>query len=106
MRQVFKMWPWPTPVMLCGIDEDESMGLPVWNPGRNLRDQTHLMPIITPCYPAANSSYNVSESTLAAMKVSACARPRPSHPVDCMIRNHDQVSHSDISLLFPQSSQG
>ncbi len=67
--QVFKMWPWPTPVMLCGIDEDESMGLPVWNPGRNMRDQTHLMPIITPCYPAANSSYNVSESTLAAMKV-------------------------------------
>lgn len=69
VMQVFKMWPWPTPVMLCGIDEDESMGLPVWNPGRNHRDQTHLMPIITPCYPAANSSYNVSESTLAAMKV-------------------------------------
>lgn len=66
--QVFARWPWPTPIMLREIEHD-AMGLQVWDPRVNPRDQMHLMPIITPAYPAANSSYNVSESTLATMKV-------------------------------------
>ena len=65
--QVFARWPWPTPIMLREIEHD-AMGLQVWDPRINPRDSMHLMPIITPAYPAANSSYNVSESTLAAMK--------------------------------------
>ena len=67
--QVFAAWPWPCPVRLCPIEFD-SMNLPVWDPQSNPRDRQHLMPIITPSYPAANSSYNVSQSTLAAMQVS------------------------------------
>jgi len=65
--RVYAMWPWPTPVTLRPIGHDP-MGLPVWDPRTNPRDRAHLMPIITPAYPAANSSYNVSESTLAVMK--------------------------------------
>ena len=66
--QVLARWPWPTPIMLREIEHD-AMGLQVWDPRLNYRDQLHLMPIITPAYPAANSSYNVSDSTLSAMKV-------------------------------------
>jgi poly(A) polymerase Pap1 len=67
--QVYKLWPWPCPVKLREVEEDESLGLAVWNPRYNLRDRSHLMPILTPAYPAAKSSYNVSETTLQVMKV-------------------------------------
>lgn len=64
--RVYKQWRWPNPVMLCAIEEG-TLGLPVWDPRKNPRDRTHLMPIITPTYPCMNSSYNVSTSTLRVM---------------------------------------
>ncbi|KAF1318652.1 polymerase, partial [Globisporangium splendens] len=40
----------------------------IWNPKLNHRDRLHMMPIITPAYPAFNSSYNVIPSTLRILK--------------------------------------
>ncbi|KAI5060627.1 hypothetical protein GOP47_0025047 [Adiantum capillus-veneris] len=67
--RVYTQWRWPCPVMLCEIEQGTpSLGLPVWDPQKNPRDRTHLMPIITPAYPCMNSSYNVSASTLQVIR--------------------------------------
>ena len=66
--RVYEQWQWPSPVMLNQI-RDAGIGAGrVWDPKTNPRERRDLMPVITPAYPAMNSTYNVSRSTLAIMK--------------------------------------
>jgi len=62
-----KEWKWPTPIMICTV-KDVGLGKKIWDPKKNHSDGRDLMPIITPAYPAYNSSFNVSKSTLQCMK--------------------------------------
>lgn len=61
---IYVAWPWPQPVMLRPFEDllymdSDGKYLPVWNPLVNPKDYQHIMPIITPAYPAMNSSYNI-----------------------------------------------
>lgn len=67
----FSTWNWPDPVSLLKQQNYPPVGvqsLPLWDPINIYRDSTHLMPIITPCYPSMNSSYNVGEPQLRRMR--------------------------------------
>ena len=55
-------WPWPLPLLLQRLPVNKP-GSTAWDPRVNLRDRTHLMPVITPCYPQQNSTFNVTAST-------------------------------------------
>lgn len=66
----FSTWRWPDPIRIANTLQHSSVrgDLPVWDPVNNFRDKKHLMPIITPCYPSMNSSYNVGEPQLRRLK--------------------------------------
>lgn len=64
-------WKWPAPILLCPIQRVSPLSsgreFKVWDPRHDPRDRAHRMPILTPCYPAMNSAYNVSDSSLRVM---------------------------------------
>lgn len=71
---VYSSWQWPTPVMLRDYEDlrypdSDGRYLPVWNCLLNYRDSLHLMPIITPTYPAMNSAYNVTRPQFRAFQM-------------------------------------
>lgn len=68
---MYYMWNWPKPVMLCKIVDPQNVpgmtNFKVWNPKNNPADRQHVMPVITPAFPAMNSTYNVTETTKRIM---------------------------------------
>lgn len=65
--RVYDQWNWSKPVMLCDIVEPQNVAglsnFKVWNPKTNPADRQHVMPVITPAFPAMNSTHNVTETT-------------------------------------------
>jgi len=62
-----KEWSWPRPVRI-NSSVDAGLGKRIWDPKTNPNDAWDVMPIITPAYPAFNSSFNVSQATLQILK--------------------------------------
>lgn len=61
------MWKWPNPVVLDVIT-DLKFGFKVWDSKTDMRDRRDLAPVITPCYPSMNSTYNICPSTLTTLQ--------------------------------------
>jgi len=61
---VFSSWRWPQPIMLTK-PHDAGYGLQVWTPAQSVRQ---VAPMITPAYPAMNSTLSVSRQTLQIMQ--------------------------------------
>lgn len=66
--RTLRSFPWPQALYLCEVQED-SVGLKVWDKWKHADDimkgdpRAECMPIITPAYPAMNSSFSVSLAT-------------------------------------------
>ena len=84
--RVFQQWKWPNPVMLCPVQKNlasagggggaaargggkRTNAFRVWDPktagggGGGGGTNAHLLPVITPSFPAMNSTYNVVAAT-------------------------------------------
>jgi poly(A) polymerase len=65
--RIFDAWDWPNPVLINDPAPARSAASS-WNPRLNPRDRAHLAPIVTPAHPTMNSSYNVGEPQLRAIR--------------------------------------
>lgn len=66
---IMSSWSWPTPVLISKpYESPELESCPQWSPQKNHHDRGHLMPIVTPGFPAVNSSVNVNASTMRILQ--------------------------------------
>ncbi len=59
---LMRKWNWPNPVLLQN-HEDAPLTLREWDPAVWPGDKRHLMPVITPAYPRANTCHTIGPST-------------------------------------------
>ncbi|KAI4115461.1 MAG: hypothetical protein LQ345_003946 [Seirophora villosa] len=60
--RIIGRWNWPQPILLKE-SEDHPIQARVWNPRLYPTDKYHLMPIITPAYPAMCATHNIGSTT-------------------------------------------
>ena len=92
---VFKSWRWPNPVMLTR-PHDAELGLPVWN-SHQAATMRQVAPMITPAYPAMNSTLSISRRTLQILHEEFC---RGHNIVDRLYRDYqrgDVLDPDDVS---------
>jgi poly(A) polymerase len=96
---VFKTWRWPNPIMLTK-PHDAGYGLQVWTP--QAHNARQVAPMITPAYPAMNSTLSVSRQTLQIMHEEFC---RGQDILDKLWKQHqsDETAELDWDELFRPS---
>jgi hypothetical protein len=82
---VFKSWRWPNPILLTK-PHDAGLGLPVWN-AHHVNNLRQVAPVITPAYPAMNSTLSVSRQTLQILHEEFC---RGHEILDRLWKDHQQ----------------
>lgn len=82
---VFKSWRWPNPVMLTK-PHDAELGLPVWN-APQAAAMRQVAPVLTPAFPAMNSTLSVSRQTLQILHEEFC---RGHAIVDQLFKNYQK----------------
>ncbi|KAF2461867.1 poly(A) polymerase Pap [Lineolata rhizophorae] len=60
---LMRQWPWPRPINLKANIEEGPLNVRIWNPRIYPSDGRHLMPVITPAYPAMCATHNITLST-------------------------------------------
>jgi len=67
--RVYASWEWPRPVILRPTQEkSKGLSFQVWNPKSHYKDSQHVLPVITPVFPAMNAMAYASDSTFRAVK--------------------------------------
>ena len=87
---VFKTWRWPNPVMLTK-PHDANYGLQVWSP--QAHNARQVAPIITPAYPAMNSTLAMSRQSLQIMHEEFC---RGHEIVDKIWKDHQADTNAEL----------
>ncbi len=54
-------------MFLCQPYQVSELGLKIWDPNTDRRQQADCFPILTPSYPCSNSCYNVSKASRKVM---------------------------------------
>jgi len=91
---VFRSWRWPNPIMLTK-PHDAELGLVVWN-SRQAAAGRQVAPMITPAYPAMNSSLSVSRQTLQILHEEFC---RGHLIVDKLYKDHQRRNVLDEDMV-------
>lgn len=65
---VMSTWSWPAPILLAKPYENPRVtACDQWSPLKHHHDRAHLMPIISPGFPAVNTAVNVNHSTMRVL---------------------------------------
>lgn len=91
---VFKTWRWPNPVMLTK-PHDAGYGLTVWSP-HSVNNARQVAPMITPAYPAMNSTLSISRQSLQIMHEEFC---RGHEIVTKLWKQHEQHFQADPNKI-------